>query len=188
MPEATGWFGADGPTLTGLDEAVAPQTVAPQTVAPQAVAPQAVAPQAVAPQAVSPEAALSMTEAVPTRTGAHALPFAEESVPEPKPIIAAAPTPTLSDDGWLVPQPSVPGDAAAPSMRDEVLAELGRLSGYRPTRADAESAAPLERRTSGAVQAPLETNRGPVDRDAADIRRRFSAFQTSVGRGRAAQR
>jgi len=147
------------------------------------------APSSAPPSSTTPSPALpSILPERPRPADASPPLFGRTSVAEPVEGAGPGTAPTTSalDDGWIVPQPLSPGLTPhdEPSMRDEVLAELGRLSGYRPARSDPESTAPLERRTSTLVAEPLEANRGPVHRDAADVRRRFSSFQSSVGRGR----
>lgn len=97
--------------------------------------------------------------------------------------------PAAGADGWFQPggQGLGTGPATGATHRDEAFAELGRLSGYTPTRAEgASGATPLVRREPGAVAEPLGTNRGPEDRDASEVKRRFTAFHS--GRGRARRR
>lgn len=100
---------------------------------------------------------------------------------------AAAPPAPGNADEWFVPARPAAGADAEPALRDEVLAELGRLSSYRPTGSAAGSST-LERRTPVAVAEPVTANRGPVDRDASSVRSRFSAFRSGTGRGRGGRR
>ncbi|GAB2458782.1 sensor histidine kinase [Xylanimonas ulmi] len=117
---------------------------------------------------------------LPTRrTSTLTAPAAEQPSSRP------APAPSDDEAEWIVPQRPGPGleMVSDSSLQDEVIAELSRLSGYRPAHAAIDSG-PLERRTPARVGEPVEANRGPAQRDAADIQRRMSAFQSSVRRGR----
>lgn len=119
---------------------------------------------------------------------------AEPTIPVPLASPGADPLPsadpgTAPQDGWFVPGTGASGSPTGEhTLRDEVLAELGRLSGYRPAQSAAANGSTLERRRPAAVSEQLAANRGPADRDAVAVRRRFSAFQSGTGRGRSRQR
>ncbi len=95
------------------------------------------------------------------------------------PMAGGQPSP---QDGWIVPAGAGLSATASPSVRDEVLAELGRLSGYSPS--TPASGGELTPRTPAPTPELQPVGAGPSDRDPEAVRGRFSSFRSGVGRGR----
>jgi signal transduction histidine kinase len=126
----------------------------------------------------------------PTHTAGAPSPAPEFGFGEP---VAAAPsslgtfdpmpsTQQAPQDGWIVPAGAGVSATASSSVRDEVLAELSRLSGYSP--AAPASASELQPRTPSPTPELQPVGAGPADRDPDTVRGRFSSFRSGVGRGR----
>lgn len=106
---------------------------------------------------------------------------------DPVPRHDAVPTPSPApEDGWIVPAGAGTSATASASVRDEVLAELSRLSGYAPAPPSATGggSADLHSRTPSAAPDLQPVGSGPESRDPENVRSRFSSFRSGVGRGR----
>jgi signal transduction histidine kinase len=135
-----------------------------------------------APQPAAP--ALPPLDVLPTPQPAA---FAPEVSFDPAPRHDALPTPAPApEDGWIVPAGAGASATASASVRDEVLAELSRLSGYAPAppAVNGGGDADLQGRTPSPAPELQPVGSGPESRDPENVRSRFSSFRSGVGRGR----